>query len=131
MRGLNLSELGEPETLRLEEIPAPIPGPKEALVDMYAAAVNFPDLLTIQGKYQFRPELPFVPGKEGAGVVAAIGDGVTQVAVGDRVMVQVEHGSFAEQAVVPDMNVTSFPMIWASTRLRRSGSLFKRLISLL
>lgn len=102
MRGLNLSELGEPEILRLEEIAAPIPGPKEALVDMYAAAVNFPDLLTIQGKYQFRPELPFVPGKEGAGVVAAIGDGVTQVAVGDRVMVQVEYGSFAEQAVVPE-----------------------------
>ena len=102
MRGLNLPELGEPEILRLEEIPAPIPGPKEALVDMYAAAVNFPDLLTIQGKYQFRPELPFVPGKEGAGVVAAIGDGVTQVAVGDRVMVQVEYGSFAEQAVVPE-----------------------------
>ncbi|MBT5895545.1 MAG: NADPH:quinone oxidoreductase family protein, partial [Rhodospirillaceae bacterium] len=63
---------------------------------------NFPDLLTIQGKYQFRPELPFVPGKEGAGVVAAIGSGVTQVTVGDRVMVQVEYGSFAEQAVVPE-----------------------------
>lgn len=102
MRGLNLHELGEPETLRLEEIPTPVPGAKEVLVDMHAAAVNFPDLLTIQGKYQFRPELPFVPGKEGAGVVAAIGDSVTQVAVGDRVMVQVEYGSFAEQAVVPE-----------------------------
>lgn len=102
MRGLNLAELGEPETLRLEEMPSPVPGEREVLVDVYAAAVNFPDLLTIQGKYQFRPDLPFVPGKEGAGVVSAIGAGVTQVAVGDRVMVQVEYGSFAEQAVVPE-----------------------------
>lgn len=102
MRGLNLTELGEPETLRLEELPSPEPGAGEVLVDMHAAAVNFPDLLTIQGKYQFRPSLPFVPGKEGAGVIAALGDGVTQVAVGDRVMVQVEYGCFAEQAVVPE-----------------------------
>lgn len=102
MRGLILPELGEPEILRLEEFPTPIAGAGEVLVDMYAAAVNFPDLLTIQGKYQFRPELPFVPGKEGAGIVAATGDGVTQVAVGDRVMVQAEYGSFAEQAVVPE-----------------------------
>ncbi len=101
MRGLMLQELGEPENLRLGEIPAPNPGPGEVLVDIQAAAVNFPDLLTIRGKYQFRPELPFVPGKEGAGIVAAIGSGVTHVGRGDRVMVQVEHGTFAEQAVVP------------------------------
>jgi NADPH2:quinone reductase len=101
MRGLILHELGEPENLRLDEIPTPIPGPEEVLVDIYAAAVNFPDLLTIQGDYQFRPPLPFVPGKEGAGTVAAIGKGVTHVAPGDRVMVQVEYGTFAEQAVVP------------------------------
>jgi NADPH2:quinone reductase len=101
MRGLILHELGEPENLRLDEIPTPIPGPEEVLVDIYAAAVNFPDLLTIQGDYQFRPPLPFVPGKEGAGTVVAIGKDVTHVAPGDRVMVQVEYGTFAEQAVVP------------------------------
>jgi len=101
MRGLMLYELGEPENLRLEAIPAPNPGPGEVLVDIHAAAVNFPDLLTIQGKYQFRPELPFVPGKEGAGIVAAIGAGVTHVGPGDRVMVQADYGTFAEQAVVP------------------------------
>jgi NADPH2:quinone reductase len=101
MRGLMLHELGEPENLRLEELSAPNPGPGDVLVDIHAAAVNFPDLLTIQGKYQVRPELPFVPGKEGAGIVAAIGDGVTHVSPGDRVMVQVEYGTFAEQAVVP------------------------------
>ena len=109
MRGLMLQELGEPENLRLEEMPAPNPGPGEVLVDIHAAAVNFPDLLTIQGKYQFRPVLPFVPGKEGAGIVAAIGAGVTHVAPGDRVMVQVECGTFAEQAVVPQHDCYGLP----------------------
>ena len=101
MRGLMLHELGEPENLSLEEIPSPSPGPGEVLVDIHAAAVNFPDLLTIQGRYQFRPDLPFVPGKEGAGIVSAVGEGVTHVARGDRVMVQVEYGTFAEQALAP------------------------------
>ncbi len=85
MRGLMLHELGEPENLRLQKIPAPNPGSGEVLVDIHAAAVNFPDLLTIEGKYQFRPALPFVPGKEGAGIVAAVGAGVTHVGLGDRV----------------------------------------------
>jgi NADPH2:quinone reductase len=70
MRALMLHELGEPEGLSLEEVSSPAPGPHQVLVDIYSAAVNFPDLLTIQGKYQLRPELPFAPGKEGAGVVA-------------------------------------------------------------
>ena len=109
MRGLILHELGELESLRLEEISAPNPGPGEVLVDIHSAAVNFPDLLTIQGKYQFRPDLPFVPGKEGAGIVAAIGAGVTRVAPGDRVMVQVECGTFAEQVVVPRHECYALP----------------------
>ncbi len=109
MRGLMLHELGEPENLRLEKIPAPNPGPGEVLVDIHAAAVNFPDLLTIEGKYQFRPALPFVPGKEGAGIVAAVGAGVTHVGPGDRVMVQVESGTFAEQAVVPQHECYAVP----------------------
>ena len=66
MRALMLHRLGEPENLKLEDVPSPKPGPGEVLVDIHAAAVNFPDLLTIQGKYQFRPSLPFIPGKEGA-----------------------------------------------------------------
>ena len=109
MRGLMLHELGEPENLRLEKIPVPNPGPGEVLVDIHAAAVNFPDLLTIQGNYQFRPPLPFVPGKEGAGIVAAIGEGVTHVTPGDRVMVQVEYGTFAEQAVAPQHECYALP----------------------
>ena len=68
MRALMLEKIGQPEDLVLGEYPSPVPGPGEVLVDVHAAAVNFPDLLTIEGKYQFRPELPFVPGKEGAGI---------------------------------------------------------------
>lgn len=109
MRALVLQELGEPENLRLEDAPAPSPGRGEVLVDMHAAAVNFPDLLTVQGKYQVRPDLPFVPGKEGAGVVAAVGEGVTRLRPGDRVMVQVEYGTFAEQAVAPERDCYAMP----------------------
>lgn len=109
MRALVLHELGEPENLRLEEVPPPVPGPGEVLVDIHAAAVNFPDLLTVQGKYQVRPELPFVPGKEGAGVVAAVGDGIGRLRPGDRVMVQVEHGTFAEQAIAPEHDCYAMP----------------------
>ena len=102
MRALMLHKIGQPEDLLLEEVDSLEPGPGEVLVDMHAAAVNFPDLLTIEGKYQFRPELPFAPGKEGAGIVSAVGDGVTRVKPGDRVMIQVEYGSFAEQAIAPE-----------------------------
>jgi len=109
MRALMLHELGEPENLRLEDVPAPAPGPGEVLVDVHAAAVNFPDLLTVQGKYQVRPALPFAPGKEGAGVVAAVGAGVTRLNPGDRVMVQVEYGTFAEQVVAPEHDCYVMP----------------------
>jgi NADPH2:quinone reductase len=100
MRALMLHQLGEPENLALEDVTAPEPAAGEVVVEMHAAAVNFPDLLAIQGKYQNRPELPFTPGREGAGVVAAVGSGVGGIAVGDRVMVQLEHGAFAEQVAV-------------------------------
>jgi NADPH2:quinone reductase len=108
MRGLILRALGEPENLTLTAIDDPAPGPGEVLVAMRAAAVNFPDLLTVRGDYQVRPPLPFVPGKEGAGIVEAVGEGVTQVAPGDRVMVQVEYGCFAEKALAPEHDC--FPM---------------------
>jgi NADPH2:quinone reductase len=73
------------------------------LVDVHAASVNFPDILVIGGTYQNLPPRPFVPGKDLAGVVAAVGVGVTRVKVGDRVMAQIEHGAFAERAVVREV----------------------------
>lgn len=78
----------------------PAPGPGELLIDVHAAGVNFPDVLMVQGKYQTRPETPFVPGSEAAGVVAAVGEGVTGFAVGQRVAAFTGIGAFAEQVVV-------------------------------
>ena len=100
MKALIVYEHGPVENLTPGEFPDPKPGKGEVLVDVYAASVNFPDLLVIGGTYQNLPPRPFVPGKDFAGVVAAIGEGVTRVKPGDRVMAQIEHGAFAERAVV-------------------------------
>ncbi|MEI9930938.1 MAG: TetR family transcriptional regulator [Rhizomicrobium sp.] len=86
-------------TLRIEDIDLPPPGAGQARVRIRAAAVNFPDILTVQGKYQHKPTLPYVPGTEGAGDVIAVGDGVTNVRGGDRVIVG-GLGCFAEEAQV-------------------------------
>ena len=100
MRAIVANDIGPPEDLTIVELPDPAPGPGEVLVDIRAAAVNFPDLLVIEGKYQVIPPHPFVPGKEGAGVVAAIGEGVDGLSPGDRVMVQAEWGTYARKLVV-------------------------------
>jgi len=101
MRALLCKELGTPEQLVIDDIAAPAPGPGEIVVDVRAAGINFPDTLIIQGKYQFKPELPFVPGGEAAGTVAAVGEGVTRYRTGDRVIALAPYGAFAEQMKVP------------------------------
>lgn len=100
MQALIVNEHGPVEKLTLGEFPDPVPGKDEVLVEVHAASVNFPDLLVIGGTYQNLPPRPFVPGKDLAGVVAAIGEGVTQIKPGDRVMAQIEHGAYAERVVV-------------------------------
>ena len=100
MQALIVKEHGPIENLVLDEFPDPVPGKGEVLVEVHAASVNFPDLLVIGGTYQNLPPRPFVPGKDLAGVVAAVGDGVTRVKPGDRVMAQIEHGAYAQRAVV-------------------------------
>ena len=117
MRAIVAREIGPPERLAVEEIAAAAPGPGEVAVDVKAAAVNYPDLLVVEGKYQIVPPLPFVPGKECAGVVAALGPAAENEAKeetagprpGDRVMVQVEHGAFAERVTVPARNCFPIP----------------------
>lgn len=109
MRALVVTEHGPIEKLRLTAFHDPLPGAGEVLVDVYAASVNFPDLLVIGGTYQNLPPLPFVPGKDLAGVVAAVGEGVTTCRPGDRVMAQVEHGAYAERCVVPQQNCYVMP----------------------
>jgi len=90
-------QYGPPETLVVEELPSPRAGPGEAVVSVRAASVNFPDVLIIQNKYQFKPPLPFSPGSELAGVVKEVGAGVSSVRPGDKVMAFTTYGAFAEE----------------------------------
>jgi NADPH2:quinone reductase len=100
MRAIVARKIGRVEDLAIEELPDPAPKAGEVVLDMETAAVNFPDLLVVEGKYQSIPKVPFVPGMEGAGVVAAVGAGVAGLAKGDRVMVQAGHGAFAQKLAV-------------------------------
>ena len=109
MRALLCRQLGPPESLAVADVPTPEPGPGEARVRVAAAGVNFPDTLVVQGLYQSRPELPFVPGSEAAGVVDALGEGVDGLAEGDRVLAFTVQGAFAEQMVAPAAAVVPIP----------------------
>lgn len=109
MKALRCVRHGLPDTLTVENIDPPNPGPGEVLVQVKAAGVNFPDTLIIQNKYQFKPALPFTPGGELAGIVTAVGEGVTRVAVGQRVIGFVMWGAFAEQAVVAQDQLVPMP----------------------
>jgi len=100
MRAVIVSEFGEIEAAGLGNVPDPVPGPDEVLVSTRAVAVNYVDLLVIAGKYQFRPECPFIPGKAPAGVVEAVGEEVDQFKVGDRVLAMAEEGGYSEQVTV-------------------------------
>ena len=99
MRAVVCTELGPAKALRVENRPAPVPGPKEVLIDVAACGVNFVDTLMVQGLYQIKPTPPFVPGGEVAGTVAALGEGVVGVSVGDAVIGMPGLGGFAEQVV--------------------------------
>jgi NADPH2:quinone reductase len=96
MRAIVVDRFGPPEGLRLGAWPGPAPGDGEVLVRVEAAPVNYVDLLVVAGTYQFRPALPFVPGKGPAGIVAALGAGVGDLRVGDRVLAMAEAGGWAE-----------------------------------
>ena len=101
MKAIRCKEYGPPSDLVLEEVDDLKPGPKEVLVAVKACGLNFPDTLIIQGLYQFKPELPFTPGSDIAGVVKEVGDGVSHLKVGDEVFGFVGHGGLAEEVVVP------------------------------
>lgn len=100
MRAHQVFEFGPPSALRVSEVADLVPGERQILVDVAAAGINYPDILVVSGRYQILPQRPFVPGKEIAGVVRAVGAGVSGFAPGDRVLSQLEHGAFAEQALV-------------------------------
>ena len=107
MRAIRVHEYGGPEVLQLEEVTLPEPGGGEALVTVEAAGVNFIDVYHRTGLYP--GALPFTPGMEAAGVVEAVGPGVYEVEVGDRVAYAMERGSYAERAVVPAWKLVRLP----------------------
>ena len=100
---------GPPDTLVVEDRPALVAAPGHVVIDVHACGVNFPDTLIIEGKYQFKPELPFSPGGEVAGTIRAFGAGVSGLAVGDRVVASPGWGGFAEQVVAPVLCVLRLP----------------------
>lgn len=98
MRALRVHELSEDiSVLRMDEVELPPPGEGEVRLGLKACSINFPDILMVQGKYQFKPELPFSPGMEGAGVVLEVGPGVTSLKPGDEVVAGLRIGGFAEE----------------------------------
>jgi NADPH2:quinone reductase len=99
MNALVCRAFGPIGDLRVEQIPAPVPGPGQVLIDVQAASINFPDALMVQGLYQIKPPLPFVPGAELAGTVAAVGANVERLRPGDRVIAMTGTGAFAEQCL--------------------------------
>jgi NADPH:quinone reductase len=101
VKALLSNEPGGPETLKLSELPDPVPGPGQLLVRVRACAINYPDVLIIEDKYQFKPLRPFAPGGEIAGIVEALGEGVTGWSVGDRLIAMLGHGGLAEKVLVP------------------------------
>jgi NADPH:quinone reductase len=103
------------DDLRWAELETPTPGPGEVLVEIAAASLNFPDLLTVQNKYQMKPQLPFTPGSEFAGVVRAVGDGVKQLKVGQSVACLSRTGAFATHAVVSSLLCIPLPPGFPST----------------
>lgn len=100
MKALLSNAPGGPETLELAELPDPAPGPGQLLVRVKACAINYPDVLIIEDKYQFRPERPFAPGGEIAGLVEAVGEGATGWSAGDRVIAMLGHGGLAEKVLI-------------------------------
>ena len=100
MKAIVCSKFGTPDTLKYQEIEIPNPKEGEILITVKACSVNFPDTLIIQGKYQFKPEFPFSPGSDVAGIVEKVGENVKHFKVGDAVVGFIPFGGFAEKAIV-------------------------------
>ncbi len=109
MKALLSKAPGGPETLILDDLPDPSPAPGQVLVAVKACAINYPDVLIIEDKYQFKPPRPFAPGGEIAGVVEAVGEGVTGWAPGDRVIAVIGNGGLVEKVSVPATQLHRLP----------------------
>lgn len=109
MKAVVCAAWGQPDTLQVKELQDPQPGPGQVVIDVRAAGVNFPDVLIVQGKYQFKPELPFVPGSEVAGVILSVADDVTTFKPGDQVIAFVPTGGFGQQLLAPAQALVPMP----------------------
>jgi len=109
MYAVQIQKPGPLENHSIEELPGLMPGPQEVVIDVKAAAVNYPDLLVITGRYQTMPPFPFAPGKEATGVVSRVGTGVTLVKPGDRVLIHVEYGAYATEAIAREDQCMPLP----------------------
>src|SRR2546422_2960138 len=109
MRALICREWGDIGRLKVEDVAAPKPGAGQVLIDVKATAVNYADAIMVAGRYQTKPPLPFSPGLETAGVVAACGEGVTRFAPGGRVMAILAYGGLAEMAVADEAETFAVP----------------------
>ena len=109
MKAVLCKSYGPPESLVVEDVPSPIPGPGEVVISVKAAGVNFPDVLIIQNKYQVKPPLPFSPGSEVAGVIKDLGDGVTMFKPGEKVMAITGYGGFAQEVKADARRVLKLP----------------------
>lgn len=123
-KGILIERFGPWADVRLAERPVPQPGRGELLVAVEAASLNFPDLLMIEGKYQFRPPLPAFAGREAAGRVVAVGEGVSRFAPGDRVAAQARYGAFAERVLVSENRCFALPANIDATLAAAAGTVF-------
>ncbi len=109
MRAVRCHQLIGPKGLRVDDLENPTASEGEVLIDVHAAGVNFPEVLLTYGKYQFKPEPPFIPGGEAAGVVSGVGANVSSLKVGDRVAATMINGAFAEKIVVSELAAVKLP----------------------
>jgi len=109
MRAVLSKSVGGPETLVIEELPSPEAGPGQVVLSVKACGVNYPDVLIIEDKYQFKPSRPFAPGGEVAGIVKSLGEGVTSLKVGQRVLASTGWGGMAEELALEATRVTPIP----------------------
>lgn len=109
MKAVLCKQYGPPSSLVVEEVPSPVPGAGQVLIEVQAAGVNFPDSLIIQGSYQFKPELPFSPGAEVAGTVKAVGPGVSGLRAGERVIAATTWGGYAQETLAQAERVIRMP----------------------
>jgi NADPH2:quinone reductase len=131
-RAVFCRQLGPPEKLRLESFASTPLAPGQLRVAIHAAGINFPDILMAAGEYQLKPELPFIPGMEAAGDVIEVDGAADGVAVGDKVIVKLRHGGYADETVVTPSQLTPLPSTFdyaeGATFLAAHGTAYHALV---